>query len=76
MELLFELPEQTELIQRIPDELKGKTCNTCVHRERHQMGGSIIQYCGIRKSKRTENGLLKIKCKMQACSSYKKLENK
>lgn len=73
MNTLFELPEQTELIPRIPSELIGKTCNTCEHRERHQMGGSIIQYCGIRKSNRNENGMLKIKCKMQACSSYKKI---
>ena len=46
------------------------TCKDCQHRERHQCGGSIIQYCGIRGSNRTENGLLKIKCKTPACIVY------
>lgn len=52
-----------------------ETCLNCEHRERHQCGGSIIQYCGIRKSNRTTNGKLKIKCKTAACSSFKKIEN-
>src|SRR6478609_10636746 len=37
------------------------TCRSCVHRQRWQCGGSIIQYCAARKSNRTDNGLLKIK---------------
>lgn len=61
MDLLFVIPE-------IP---KGLTCLTCEHRERHQCGGTVIQYCGIRKSNRTDNGKLKIKCKMSACIQYK-----
>ena len=63
------------LFDHIPEHLKGKTCLSCEHRERHQMGGSIIQYCGVRRSNRTENGMLKIKCKTQACSSYKEFIN-
>ena len=51
-----------------------ETCLNCEHRERHQCGGSIIQYCGVRKSNRTYNGKLKIKCKTPACSSFKKIE--
>jgi hypothetical protein len=51
-----------------------ETCLNCEHRERHQCGGSIIQYCGIRKSNRTYNGQLKIKCKTPACSSFLKRE--
>jgi len=47
------------------------TCSTCEHRQRWQCGGTIIQYCGVRKSNRTENGLLKIKCKTAACAIYK-----
>jgi len=47
-------------------------CRTCEHREPTQCGGSIIQYCGLRKSNRTENGKLKIKCKTPACESYQK----
>lgn len=47
-----------------------KFCRTCEHRERHQCGSMVIQYCGIRKSNRTDNGKLKIKCKTPACDSY------
>jgi hypothetical protein len=43
------------------------TCNDCQHRERHQCNSKVIQYCGARKSNRTQNGLLKIKCKTKAC---------
>jgi len=66
MELLFDIPE----IQK-ETPINNKTCLTCVHRERHQMGGSIIQYCGKVKSNRTINGQLKIKCKTPACKFYK-----
>ena len=55
--------------------IKPETCLNCEHRERHQCGGSIIQYCGVRKSNRTHNGQLKIKCKTPACSSFKKQIN-
>ena len=47
------------------------TCNTCENRQRWRCGGRIIQYCGVRKSNRTANGLLKIKCKTKACIQYK-----
>ena len=47
---------------------------TCEYRQRWQCGGSVIQYCSVRKSKRTENGLLKIKCKNQACMLYKEIK--
>lgn len=50
-----------------------ETCRTCANRERWQCGGSIIQYCGVRKSNRTFNGLLKIKVTMPACEVYKPL---
>jgi hypothetical protein len=52
-------------------ESNGNTCNTCENRQRWQCGGRVIQYCGVRKSNRTDNGLLKIKCKDQACPLYK-----
>ena len=45
-------------------------CRTCAHRERWQCGGRVIQYCGVRKSKRTYNGLLKIKVTNPACELY------
>ena len=50
----------------------SETCNGCEHRQRWQCGGSIIQYCGVRSSNRTENGLLKIKCKDKACNLFTK----
>lgn len=59
----------------VPPTLPVKFCRTCLYRERHQCGGSIIQYCGIRKSNRTENGQLKIKVTMPACESYKEKES-
>lgn len=45
-------------------------CRTCMHRERHQCGSMVIQFCGILKSNRTQNGKLKIKCKTKACIHY------
>lgn len=50
------------------------TCKDCEYRQRWECGASVFQYCGIRKSNRTENGLLKIKCKTEACSQFKKTE--
>lgn len=64
---LFELPPQKEK----PHEKPTKFCRTCVYRERWQCGGSVIQYCSKRKSKRTSNGLLKIKVTNPACELYK-----
>ena len=46
------------------------TCNSCEHRQRWQYNSKVFQYCGVRKSNRTNNGLLKIKCKDVACVSY------
>ena len=53
-------------------QVNKNTCKDCEHRQRHQCGGSVIQYCGVRSSNRTENGLLKIKCKTPACHKFKK----
>jgi hypothetical protein len=65
MTTLFDLP---------PTE-PGKpanTCRQCKNRERWQCGGSVIQYCGVRKSNRTDNGLLKIKVTDAACPLFEK----
>lgn len=48
------------------------TCNTCKHRQRWECDSKVFQYCRIRKSNRTGNGLLKIKCKTKACELYEK----
>lgn len=65
---LFDI-EPIEIKEKEP--YTGKTCLTCIFRERHQCGASIIQYCEKVKSKRTINGQLKIKCKTPACKFYK-----
>ncbi len=52
----------------------GETCNNCKHRQRWQCNSVVVQYCGVRKSNRTENRLLKIKCKTQACPLFEKGE--
>ena len=48
----------------------NETCGTCKHRQRWQYNSKVFQYCGKRKSNRTGNGLLKIKCKDKACLLY------
>lgn len=62
MNLLFNIPEQPPTA----------FCRSCVNRQRWTFGNTVIQYCGVRKSNRTENGLLKIKVTMPACEAYKK----
>jgi len=52
------------------------TCRSCQHRQRWKCNSKIIQYCGVRESNRTDNGLLKIKCNMAACSKFKKEDKK
>jgi hypothetical protein len=59
---LIDLPKQ--------EVAKPQTCRNCRHRERHEMGATIISYCGIRKSNRTQNGKLKIKAKDPACRLF------
>lgn len=59
--MLFPLP---------PVDKLTKTCRYCKHRERWQSGGRVIQYCGLLKSNRTENGLKKIKVTDKACMYY------
>ena len=58
----------------IPKDPVGLTCKTCKHRQRWDCNSKVIQYCGVTKSNRTDNGLLKIKCKNEACIMYEKDE--
>jgi len=53
---------------------KNKKCLNCVHRQRWECNSKVIQYCGIKKSNRTQNGLLKIKCNTDACELFKEME--
>jgi len=62
-EELFKLPE-------VP-LYSAKHCRDCVHCQRWEYGGKFFFYCGKIPSNRTENGLLKIKCKNLACNYFK-----
>ena len=62
-------------IEPITKPRNPNKCGTCAHIQRWECGGRHFFYCGARKSKRTDNGLLKVKCKNEACELYKQ-ENK
>lgn len=65
------------MIELFPDFQQAnddKTCRSCDHRQRWECGGKVIQYCGVRSSNRTDNGLEKIKCKDRACPKYKEAQ--
>lgn len=68
-DLLFDLSEIANGHTPPPDDI-NVTCGECEHRQRWECGSKIIQYCGKRKSNRTDNGLLKIKCKNKACALF------
>jgi len=59
---LFEIEEQVPKIT--------PTCKDCEHRQRWECNSKVFQYCGVRKSNRTSNGLLKIKCKDTSCPLF------
>ena len=53
----------------------GHTCRECGHRQRwltNDHATRVTQYCTERKSRRTSNGLLKIKCNQAACCLFVK----
>lgn len=62
MDKLFEIEEQIPVVTN--------NCKDCEHRQRWECNSKVFQYCGIRKSNRTNNGFLKIKCKDAACSLF------
>jgi endogenous inhibitor of DNA gyrase (YacG/DUF329 family) len=61
-----------KLFETVNKNTRHETCMTCAHRQRWESNSKIIQYCSARKSNRTANGLLKIKCKDKACELYAK----
>ena len=68
MNHLFNLPE--------PPTPSAEKCRTCANRlSIEYRSGKRFQYCSIKRSRRTSNGLLKIKAGDTACESYK-LETK
>ena len=50
------------------------TCKNCEHRQRWECNSKVFQYCGVRKSNRTDNGLLKIKCKDTCCALFQEIK--
>ena len=68
MNQLFEIEENVPEITN--------TCKDCEHRQRWICNSKLFQYCGLRKSNRTNNGLLKIKCKDAACLLFEKIKSK
>jgi hypothetical protein len=69
MDKLFELEPKE------PHKVKN-TCKDCEHRQRWECNSKVFQYCGVRKSWRTLNGLLKIKCKDAACLQFEQFKKK
>lgn len=67
MSKLFEI-EPTEPISR------AEKCKTCIHITAIEYNYPVKRffYCKKRKSKRTSNGLLKIKANQSACIMYAK----
>jgi len=51
----------------------GLTCRKCKHNQSWQCNSKVFHYCGIRKSKQTSNGQLKIKCKNTACNMFESI---
>lgn len=67
--------EKTNLLFNVPEIKQDNTnkCLNCINRERWQCNSKVFQYCKVRKSNRTSNGLLKIKCKDVACHLFKSI---
>jgi hypothetical protein len=72
---LFELPEKPA-IEVDTVLVNGLACRECEHRQRWQCNSKVFQYCGVRKSNRTSNGKLKIKCRDKACQLFKPITSK
>lgn len=72
-----QIPQLTDTIIFGKSIMTGKeyTCRVCINRQRTQCNSKVFQYCKVRKSKRTANGLLKIKCKDVACNLFKSEED-
>jgi hypothetical protein len=70
MTTLFDLPPLSR--SEIALALIGLKCRHCEHAEAWQCNSKVFHYCRARKSNRTDNGLLKIKLKDQACLSFLK----
>jgi hypothetical protein len=57
-------------ISNKPVTPRKEKCAECAYIQRWAAGGSFFHYCGARKSNKTDNGLLKVKCKSPACDNF------
>lgn len=61
---LFDIPET-------PKPKRKEQCRTCKHKIFiTYRSGKRFHYCSLHKNARTHNGLLKVKCKREACEAY------
>jgi hypothetical protein len=59
------------LAQATKPEPRKEQCRTCNHKIFVEYrSGKRFHYCSLQRNSRTHNGLLKVKCKTQACKSY------
>jgi hypothetical protein len=63
-----------ELFDSLPTQSGQARCKDCRHIEKWKFGGSVFFYCGITKSRTTQNGLKKVLCKTPACGLFEKEE--
>lgn len=64
---LFNIPIQKKLVRK-------EKCKDCAYSQRwglNDKSPKVFWYCSARKSKLTNNGLLKIKASQTACDNFK-----
>lgn len=57
-------------ISPTPKPVNPNKCGKCKHFQRWECGGSIIGYCGKKRSNRTENKLMRTNARSEACELY------
>lgn len=59
-------------IDPIEKPINSNKCGYCKHIQKWEFNAKYFFYCAITKSNRTQNKLLKVKCKTIACSRFEK----
>lgn len=62
------------VLEELSPSLAKNMVPKCAYRQRWSVGNRTIQYCAIRASNRTFNGLLKVKVGDPACDGYIKIK--
>lgn len=60
-------------IRKLEITKRKEKCKQCRHSQRWEISDKYFWYCKARKSKRTSNGLLKIKANQEACDNFKEI---